>query len=109
MTWRSALLLVLFVTSLLAGALVLRINSPVRVAELVPARTGMQVDLNSAQPSVLALLPGIGPGLAQRIVEHRERVGGFKSVEEIEDVTGIGSRTAEKLLPYVKCGALREK
>lgn len=69
----------------------------------------MAIDLNAADASVLALLPGVGPGLARRIVEHRRRVGGFKSAREIDDVPGIGAKTAERMLPYVTCGALREK
>lgn len=54
------------------------------------------VNLNTATLEQLDVLPGIGPGLAQRILDHRERVGGFGSVEELADVPGIGEvRMAE--------------
>ena len=48
------------------------------------------VSLNSADAEVLATLPGIGPVLAERIVAYREAHGGFGSVEELQDVSGIG-------------------
>jgi competence protein ComEA len=48
------------------------------------------VDINVASAAVLDGLPGIGPVLAQRIVDHRERSGPFRSVEQLADVPGIG-------------------
>lgn len=52
--------------------------------------SGALLDLNAADPAALEELPGIGPVLAQRIVDHREEVGGFSSVEELREVSGIG-------------------
>lgn len=49
------------------------------------------VDLNSADKETLMTLPGIGEALAGRIVEYRESFGGFESVEELTQVSGIGS------------------
>lgn len=48
------------------------------------------VDLNTATAGQLEELPGIGPVTAGAIVEHRERVGPFRSVEALQDVSGIG-------------------
>ena len=48
------------------------------------------VDLNAATVADLDALPGIGPVLAQRIVDHRESAGRFTSVEQLDDVPGIG-------------------
>jgi competence protein ComEA len=59
------------------------------------------VDLNAATAADLDALPGIGPVLAQRIVEHRERNGAFRSVEQLDDVPGIGPTTYAELAELV--------
>ena len=59
------------------------------------------VDLNAATAPDLDALPGIGPVLAQRIVEHRERNGPFRSVEQLDDVPGIGPTTYAELAELV--------
>jgi competence protein ComEA len=51
---------------------------------------GGPVNLNTADVGRLDALPGIGPVLAQRIVDHREQHGPFGSVEDLQDVPGIG-------------------
>jgi competence protein ComEA len=50
------------------------------------------VNLNSATPAELEELPGIGPTLAEAIITERERRGGFRSVNELRDVRGIGEK-----------------
>lgn len=50
------------------------------------------VDLNSATVDQLDALPGVGPVLAQRIVDWRQQHGGFRSVDELQQVPGIGAR-----------------
>ncbi|WP_346622618.1 ComEA family DNA-binding protein [Blastococcus montanus] len=65
------------------------------------AQGGGKVDLNTAGVADLDALPGIGPVLAQRIVEHRARSGGFRSVDELDDVPGIGPATAAELAELV--------
>jgi competence protein ComEA len=53
-------------------------------------RAGGLLPLNSATVADLDALPGIGPVLAQRIVDHRSANGPFTSVEQLDDVDGIG-------------------
>jgi competence protein ComEA len=65
------------------------------------AAGGGRVDLNAATAADLDALPGIGPVLAQRIVEHRERNGPFRSVEQLDDVPGIGPATYAELAELV--------
>lgn len=59
------------------------------------------VDLNQADAASLALLPGVGTALAQRIVEFRAVNGAFASVDELADVAGITPRRADALAAYV--------
>jgi len=55
------------------------------------------LDLNLATAEELEELPGVGPVLAQRILEHRAAIGRFASVGELRDVTGIGEKTFQAL------------
>ena len=59
------------------------------------------VEINSASALELELLPGIGPGLAQRLVEDRRDRGPFRGIQDMDRVPGIGPRTIERLRPFV--------
>jgi competence protein ComEA len=59
------------------------------------------VDLNRASEEDLQRLPGIGPVLARRIVEHRQAQGTFKEVDELRRVKGIGKKTFERIRAFV--------
>ena len=52
--------------------------------------TGVKVNLNTASLAALESLPGIGPALAQHIVDYRRQHGDFHSVEDLRQVSGIG-------------------
>ncbi len=51
---------------------------------------GAMLDLNRASADDLAQLPGVGPALAKAIVDARARLGGFKSWDEVDAVSGVG-------------------
>ena len=59
------------------------------------------LDLNSATGQDLDALPGVGPKLAERIMEYRESVGVFHTLEELRAVKGIGKKTFERIRPLV--------
>jgi competence protein ComEA len=59
------------------------------------------VNLNTATAADLAKLPGIGPAVAARILEYRQKNGAFKKIEELMNVKGIGEKMFLKLKPLV--------
>lgn len=60
------------------------------------------LDLNSATPEQLEQLPGVGEVLAARIVEFRTSRGGFTTVDQLREVSGIGPKTFEEIKPKVR-------
>ena len=60
-----------------------------------------QVDLNTAEVPELITLPEIGNSLAQRMIEFRNLNGGFKSIDDLRHVKGIGPKIFEKIRPYL--------
>ena len=62
------------------------------------------VNINTATVQDLESLPGIGPVMAQRIVDYRNEHGPFKSVEELTKVKGIGESKLEELLDLITTG-----
>lgn len=63
------------------------------------------INLNTASARELEGLPGVGEARAKAIVATREKRGGFKSVEELVEVKGIGKAALEKLRPLVTTGS----
>lgn len=70
---------------------------PAEAAPPVPVQPGGKVNINTASASDLDSLPGIGPAIAQRIVDYREAYGAFTAIDEITHVKGIGPATYEEL------------
>jgi competence protein ComEA len=66
-----------------------------------PSGPAARVNLNTATAADLDALPGIGPVLAQRIVDYRDQQGRFTSVDQLDDVPGIGPAIAEQLAKLV--------
>lgn len=64
-------------------------QSPENEAGSITTSAGL-IDLNKADVATLQSLPGVGPVLAQRIVDHRQARGAFTAVEDLLDVSGIG-------------------
>ena len=60
-----------------------------------------KVNLNTATLEGLQEIPGIGEVRAQAILEYRQQAGGFKNVEEIQEVPGIKGKTYEKIADYI--------
>ena len=61
-----------------------------------------QVDLNTADAAQLQHVPGIGPAMAERILEYRRTSGRFQSADDLLQVSGIGDKTYQKMRPYLR-------
>ena len=66
------------------------------------ATPGGIVRVNAASAAELVALPGVGPVMAQRILEYRAAHGPFSSLAELRRIKGIGPRTCERLAPLVR-------
>jgi competence ComEA-like helix-hairpin-helix protein len=71
-------------------------------------RHGYSVDLNSADATLLTLLPGIGPRLAADLVAWREQNGPFRSAADLEKVRGIGPHRAGLIMRWSHLGEPRD-
>ncbi len=66
--------------------------------------SGELIDLNQASAAQLESLPGVGEVTAARIIEYRQENDGFKKIEELMNVRGIGERSFLRLRPLVTVG-----
>ena len=66
-----------------------------------------KVNINAATQKQLMLLPGIGEGLANRIISHRERYGPFNSPENLMDVKGIGQTRYNAVAEFITAGGTK--
>ena len=62
---------------------------------------GIPLCINRESAEGLMAVPGIGQKTARTIVDMRNRSGGFKSLSELMDIRGIGSRTYDKIIPFL--------
>ena len=103
----TALFAVLVMVFLLAtGAMYLA--RPLHQPSIEPASLDHHINVNSADAPTLRLLPGIGPMIAHRIIEHRQRAGPFHSPADLERVKNIGPHTRRRIEPFVYFGAVRQ-
>jgi competence protein ComEA len=82
------------------------VGAPVGVTPAAPDAAAdpatMTIDLNAATPDQLQQLPGVGEVLATRIAEFRTAHGGFTSVDQLREVSGIGPRKYEEIKGKVR-------
>jgi competence protein ComEA len=77
------------------------IPAPPAASTPPPSSPAEPLDVNRADAAALARLPGVGAGLAQRIVEERERRGRFDSPEALRYVLGMGPKKLAAIRPFI--------
>ena len=92
-----------FVAAVLAVALAVLAGPGLASAASKPEPT-TRVNVNTASVEQLTALPGVGPKLAARIVEHRQKSGAFRSTQELMNVKGIGEKNFAKLEAWLTVG-----
>lgn len=65
------------------------------------ATAAAPVNLNTATAEQLATIPGVGPKMAERIIDYRQKNGGFKKVEDLMNVSGVGEKSFLKMKPLI--------
>jgi competence protein ComEA len=75
-------------------------EKPAKPTKAAPAASA-PINLNTATAAQLEALPGVGASTAKLILEHRQKNGGFKKVEELMTIKGIGEKSFLKLKPLV--------
>jgi competence protein ComEA len=85
-----------------AGVLLAAPITPARAQQTPPAAArAAALDINTATVADLEGLPGVGRRTAERIVEHRQKNGAFKKIEELMNVKGIGEKSFLRLKPLI--------
>ena len=74
-----------------------------------PVLAQQKVDLNTATVEQLVELKGVGEVIAQRIIDYRLEHKGFKSIEELAQVKGVGGKTLDQLKPLLVVNEVKQK
>lgn len=78
-----------------------RVNQIIDIDQRTHQTASFQIDLNHATWMEISNLPGIGDQCAKEVVAYREQIGSFASIQDIQDVDGIGPRTFEQIAPFL--------
>ncbi|MBZ0106513.1 MAG: helix-hairpin-helix domain-containing protein [Sulfuricella denitrificans] len=77
------------------------------LAIMTPVRAGALVNLNNATQAQLESVKGIGPAKARSIIDYRNKMGPFRSVDDLKKVTGFGEKTVARMRPELTVGNAR--
>ena len=102
-TKEEKIILITIVSAAIIGILINALVSYNKKIEKKPRVSSEPIilNINTASAEQLDKLPGIGSAYAERIIKYREENNGFKSIDEVTNVKGIGKVTFSKMKPYI--------
>lgn len=103
---KSAWPLIVVVSMMMGMALWARHQRPSVRRHRSPRSAALTIQINAADADTFCLLPGIGRQLARRVVAYREQHGLFTSVDQLQQIHGIGPHTIERVRPMVAGGTI---
>jgi competence protein ComEA len=110
--WRPRIVVACLVVALLVGGAFYASRVSEKAPEVVYTASleelavevegSLTININTADEEELDELPQVGPATAEAIIEHRMANGRFESVDDLQEVSGIGPKTIEKIKPFAK-------
>lgn len=94
-----AIIMVIFIMGAAVQLLLRRDIAPVRWARSVRQ---FRININTARPDQLQMLPGIGATLAGRIADYRRYNGPFRALEDIQDVDGLTAKRFSRIKEFIE-------
>jgi competence protein ComEA len=70
-------------------------------ASKAPVTASAPINLNTATAQQLETIPGVGAKMAERIIDYRQKNGGFKKVEDLMNISGVGEKSFLKMKPLI--------
>lgn len=100
-TQAYAALLVMFLVAVLIGTVIHPQARTVDAARFGHESTGLRIDVNTADAATLTLLPGIGPGIAEYIIQARQEGTVFRRADDLQTVKFIGPKLTARIGPWI--------